>query len=521
MENLEESKNKISKAKGLTKSSKKIAAFLSLALGSALAFSSATFAWFYLSTNLGASMSTFSGDLGVTIEKVSAYKYVYPYHNNSVEFIDYDAVGQVKSYVVEDANVETPNNLANKVTFTLGKKISFPYATSSSDENIGPAKIHYENSRNFKYYLIGNNTFSGVSTNPWSTFSATAFARKDPPAANEPVSIENIVVSKGAEFILFDANTINGNYCNYFTYNSPTTAPSGNSRFAVLDSNRIQCLASGIYKFDYRVEDETFYLDITLTSRSDNAVIGSNLIDPTKITIDYRGAAASTYASLNDYLPFAIHDQKTMVVLDVELSYQNKNPVVAGLQITRESIKSHSIYSFSGKYNTTNEYTFRGYVNNNNRNPLYASDFYAFSSLISKGENAFATPTDAWNAFHSTYQTDYEENNAGKQQIVPLANPYQKFQNDTSYDSTIECNLRPKTGNDSTFIPASSSNSIYHCYIAIDYDYERMQFFTNQDRVGKTFLLDRDFSFYFTAVEYLEQAQTSSSNQSSGGSVND
>ena len=106
----------------------------------------------------------------------------------------------------------------------------------------------------------------------------------------EPVSIQNIVISKGAEFILFDANTIDGNNCSYFTYNSPTTSPSGNSRFAVLDSNRLQCLASGIYRFDYRVVDNNFYLDITLTSRSDNAIIGSNLIDPTKITIDYRGA---------------------------------------------------------------------------------------------------------------------------------------------------------------------------------------------------------------------------------------
>ena len=315
---------------------------------------------------------------------------------------------------------------------------------------------------------------------------------------------------------MFDANSIDGANCSYFTYNSPTTSPSGNSRFGVLDSNRLQCLVSGIYKFDYRVVGDDYFLDITLASRSDNAIIGSNLIDPTKITIDYRGAAASTYASLDDYLPYAIHDQKTMVVLDVELTYQNKNPIIAGLQINREAIKSHSIYSFTGKYETTNEYTFRGYVDSSHRNELYASDFYAFTSLFAKSENAFATPTDAWNSFHSTYQTDYETI-AGKQHAVPLDYPYEKFQNNTSYDASIDCNLRPKSNSDSTLVPVSLSNNVYHCYIAIDYDYEHMQFFVNQNRVGKKYLLDRDFGFFFSATEYLEPAPS----QNSGGSSHD
>ena len=497
-----------------SKSRKTTLALLAISLSGAFAFSSATFAWFCLSATNNASITTFSGDLGVSIDKISAYKYVYPYHNNSVEFIDYDGAGQVKSYVIEDTSIETPANLANKVTFSLGKVTNQAYATSSSDASIGPSKIHYENSQTFKYYLIGDSTFTGVSTNPWSTLSASAFSRREAPVVGEPVSIQNIVISKGAEFILFDANTIDGSNCSYFTYNSPTTSPSGNSRFAVVDSNRLQCLASGIYRFDYRVVDNNFYLDITLTSRSDNAIIGSNLIDPTKITIDYRGAAASAYASLNDYLPYAIHDQKTMVVLDVELTYQNKNPITAGLQINREAIKSHNIYSFSGKYATTNAYTFRGYVDSSHRNELYASDFYAFTSLFANSENAFATPADAWNSFHATYQTDYETQ-AGKQHAVPLANPYEKFQNDTSYDMSIDCTLRPKTNSDSTLVPVSANSQTYHCYIAIDYDYERMQFFVNQDRVGKTYLLDRDFGFYFSATEYLEPAPS----QNLGGSI--
>ena len=522
MKNVEERTNVVKIDSTKTKGKKAIIALLALSLSGAFAFSSATFAWFCFSVNSGASMTTFSGDLGVSIEKVSAYKYIYPYHTNSVEFINYDAPGQVKSYVVEDANIETPSNLANKVSFLLGTSTTHTFTTNASAEGIGPTNIHYDNSQTFKYYLIGNNTFTGVSTNPWSTLSATAFARREAPVAGEPVSIENIVISKGAEFILFDANSIDGSTCDYFTYNSPTTTPSGNSRFTVLESNRLQCLASGIYKFDYRVEDENYYLDITLTSRSDNAIIGSNLIDPTKITIDYRGAAASTYYSLNDYLPYAIHDQKTLVVLDVELKYQNKNPVVAGLQVNRKAKEAHHIYSFSGKYATTNEYTFRGYKDSTHRNELYASDFYAFSSIFAKEENVYATPTDAWNAFYASYQTNYEVVE-GKKRIVPLDNPYDKFLNTTKYDEYIECNLRPKSNSDSTLIAEtdSLSDNIYHCYIAIDYDYEHMQFFTNQDRVGKTYLLDRDFGFYFTATEHLQEVPATSSSAPLGGSSNE
>ena len=498
-------------AKSKVKSKKSVIAITALAIGNAFALSAATYAWFYLSSGAGSKMSTFSGDLDVNIEKVSAYKYVYPYHNNSTEFVDYDGEGTVKSYVVEDSSIEVPDNLGNKVTFSLGTVASQSYVTNLNDNTKGPSKIHYETSQDFKYYLVGNNVFTGVSnTNEnnyeWSTLTATAFSRRETPTVSAPVTVENIVVSAGAEFIFFNAHTVSAGTCSYYTYNSPSVTGGTNSRFVVEGTNRLKCLKSGIYKFDYRVDTGgNNYLDITLTSRDDNAIIGSNLIDPTKITIDYRGSASATYTSLNDYLPVAIQEQNTLVVLDVELSYDNKNAIDVGLKIIRENMKTNqSIYSFAGKYNTTNEYTFRGYVDNTHRNPLCASDFYAFYTQIAKNENAYATPTEAWNAFHSTYQTDYETV-AGKQRIVPLDEPYNKFLNDTSYDTTVECDIHPKTINDSALIPGSTTDNECHFYIAIDYDYEHMAFFTNQNRLGKTYLLDRDFRFYFTATEHIEE----------------
>lgn len=486
------------------KSNKTIIAMAALTIGSAFALSSATYAWFCLSTGSSSSIDTFSGDIDVSIEKVTAYKYVYPYINNSTEFIDYEGAGEVKSYVVEDASIEEPSNLSDTVTFALGTNASaHTYATTSGDANKGPTKIHYENSQIFQYYLLGNNVFTGVSTDSWSTLTGVAFSRTDVPVVGEPVIVENVVVSAGAEFILFDVHTVNAGACNYFTYGSPTT-PSGNSRFSVLETNRLKCLKSGIYKFQYRIDGSgNYFLDIILTSRSDNAIIGTNLIDPTKITIDYRGSYAATYNTIDDYLPIAIQDQNTMVVLDVELKYENENAVDTGLKIVRTE-NTHSIYNYSGQYNTTNSYTYTGYVDDSHRNPLNASDFYAFYCEFTADSTKYATPTAAWEAFHDDAQADFQTI-AGKKHAIDRSKPFNKFENDGSdpFESELVCDVYEKELTDSKTVPGGTDD-IYHCYIAIDYDYEHMVFFVNQNRVGKTYLLDRDFQLYFTAEQHLE-----------------
>ena len=481
---------------------KSIVAMLALTIGNLFALSVATYAWFCTATNSSSSMDTFSGDLDVSIEKVSAYKYIFPYHNNSADFIDYDGVGQVKSYVVQDSSIETPSSLATVADFQVSALQNKSYATSSSDEAIGSTKVHYENSQTFKYYLMGDSTFTGVTDNEWSSLSATAFSRRDAPTLGDPVIVTDVVVSCGATFTLFDVHSIDGSYCTYYSYASPTLTGGSNSRFAIVepenvgDFPRLQCLESGIYTFEFLVDGSSNnHLKITLQSRDDNAIIGTNMIDPTKISIDYRGNVShSTYPTIQSYLPDAIQNQNTMVVLDVEILYNNKNPIDAGLEIRRETQGSNSIYGFSGKYNTTAEYTLKGYVNESEKNPLDASDFYAFYSVIAKDANKYATPTAAWNDLHAL-KTNAEVN----------SNPiYNKFQNDTTYDRKVISPLNPKTNNDSSLVPGSMSDNRYHIYIAVEYDYEYMAFFVNQNRLGKTFLLDRDFGFYFSATQHLE-----------------
>jgi len=491
-----------------------------LAIGNILTVASLSLAWFFQYSAASSQVKTFSGDLGVTIEKVSAYKYIYPYHSDSPEFINYEGVGMVKSYVVEDASISAPAVLSDSVTFALtavtNKDLAGnPGAASSST-------IYYDNNRGFNYYLVGNSVFNGVENNEWSTSIAVVSPSNIAPTQSAEIAdkysvlIKSVTVSVGSEFIFFDATTIDEEQptkCSYFTYNTQTE----NARF-VVENGHLKCRKSGIYDFRYRLDNSgNLFLDINLISTGDSTIMASNLVDPTMMSIDYYGGSIELppdhpepFEDINDYLPYGIREQKTMVLLDVLVSYQNKNDIEAGLKIVRSATALEpSIYSYGG-YSTTNDYTYLGYKNDRQQNPLYASDFYSFYTEVKTSEHAYADPTTAWNAF-STRTTAYEIDD------VPQ---YDKFINDV--ESDYEPYLICRTNGDSTLIPGSNTDNFYHIYIAVDYDHEHMRFFLDQDRLGTTFILARDFSFYFTAEQIVEENSSSSSSSSSseGGESN-
>lgn len=487
-----------------------------LAVGNILTMASLSLAWFLQYSATSSQMKTFSGDLDISIEKVCAYKYVYPYHNNSPEFINYDGNGVVKSYVVEDSTVEAPSNLSSYSTFTLGVNENQSRTTSA---NAGTASaIHYDDSQSLRYFLVGNEVFNGVTNNPWSTLTSSPFTSTDDPEESETpndsksIILKDVMVSAGAEFMFFDANTVgtdpehnNDPICSYFTYSDPVVEAGKNSRFSVV-SGHLKCLKSGVYDFRYRLDDSGhYYLDITLTASGDSTIMASNLVDLTKISIDYYGGALDLedlgVNSIEDYLPFGIQDQKTMVLLDILVKYQNKNDIEAGLKIVRaEEAVEPSINTFDGKYNTDDDYTFLGYKNDSERNPLLASDFYAFyPELLSAAhvaQNGYDNPSTVWNAFNN-HTTNYTVND------VPQ---YSKFDNSSDYKSDLDCTIH----GDSTLIPGSANAQYYHIFIAVDYDYEYMNFFLNKDRLGVTYILDRDFSFYFTATQVTVEESSSS-----------
>ena len=476
-------------------------------IGNLGALTIATMAWFGLA-DTESRIDMVSGDLDVEINKVTAYKYVYPYYANSTEFIDYDAEGVVKKYVLEDHvltyNATDVDDIAissDNATITLGTRAQGTFTTdanSASAKNVCvPATVQPAIYKpEFRYYLIGDGLFCGVN-NSWSITDSYAFALRESVTNERSAVLQNVVVSAGSSFALLEVleEIVQGNITYTYNYFPIESIAQSSSPFRVVDDDsdghgdRLLCLRSGIYTFSYSPDQ----LSITLRTqdagaRKDISVITNNSLDPTKISIDYAGSAnkddpeaPNYFPEINDYLPTAIYDQNTTLILDVELNFKNANPVDASLQIERTAATSNSIYNIANKYEDETHYW--------NDSTLRASDFYNFYAKFTS--TPYANETALWTDLHH----------------IGDANS-QKFANDTTYDRTIDCTLVPKDLADSTTVPGMDPDglveNIYHCYIAIEYDYEHCLYFLNKNRLGKTYILDRDFGFHFSGIQHKE-----------------
>ena len=404
----------------------KIIGLTVLAVGNIASVVSISVAWFTLGGG-GANIDMVSGDLNVEIRKVTAYKKIYPYYSNSAEFIDYNKDPTLKKYVIEDHSLVDPDvsqgasNLAyeqnysvHNVTFTVDTSNTTlaSYSTTTTDlsySNICFVKANTE----MKYYLVGDSTFSGDS-HPWETEYGIPFSSSDY-LNSEYLSItrKNVVLSAGASFILFAKNTVDEvrNECSYFTY-SGTTA---NSPFRILSKevsnhtyNCIQCLESGSYNFTFSLsyvnEQPTYKLNIALsnTQESRDSIISNNALDPTKVNIDYIGSTnKNNYPDINDYLPTAIYNQNTMMILDVELNYKNVNKVQAGLEVQRIPMETNK--HLDGAYADGTKH-----LKGENSDPLKASDFYSFYSVFTKLPYGASKPTNGTNLAGAGYYSDPE-----------------------------------------------------------------------------------------------------------------
>lgn len=487
----------------LTSRKGKIIGFSMLILGSVAAATMTTLAWFNLSTK-ESKIKMVSGDLNVDINKVFAYKYVYPYYKNSTEFIDYDSEGTVKKYVLEDHVLEYNSTKADDITISsdnatisLGTKVRRSFTNNQNEATslnvCVPTVTSGIYAPEFRYYLIGDGLFCGVD-NSWSLTDGYAFGLRENVTESKFAIMDNIVVSAGSSFSLLEAYQVQENdqtvYAyHYFPINSIAESASS---FRIIDDNgdeigdRLLCLRSGIYTFTYSPNQLKIELRTSEEGqRKDISVIANNLMDPTMITIDYNGSVnKTTYPTIESYVPTAIYNQNTTVILDVELNFKNPNPVDANLQIERTNATSNSIFNLANKYNDTT-HNLVGYVDQNHQNPLRASDFYNFYAVFTK--TPYANSTAIWNGIHR----------------VGDANSH-KFLNGQTYDKTIDTTLNLKENDDSTTVAASGTNNTYHCYIAIEYDYEHSLYFLDKNRLGKTYLLDRDFGFHFSGIQHKE-----------------
>ena len=250
----------------------------------------ATIAWFSLN-NSDSKIDMVSGDLDIEIKKVTAYKYVYPYYKNSTEFIDYDSPGIIKQYILEDHslvfdgdNVDDIPIASDNATVVLGTKAAGAYTTNQNQASATNVCIPESSPSyyipEFRYYLIGDGLFCGVS-NSWELVSSYAFASKETIQDDREAVLDNVVVSAGSSFRLLEAFDASASYIyNYFPIESISESASP---FRVIDDNndghgeRLLCLRSGIYKFTY--SENQLKIDLHTKdegARKDISVVSNN-----------------------------------------------------------------------------------------------------------------------------------------------------------------------------------------------------------------------------------------------------
>lgn len=499
-------------ASKLTSRKGKIIGFAVLIFGSVVATSMTTLAWFNLSTK-ESTIQMVTGDINVEIRRICAYKYVYPFYKGSNEFVDYANTDEavVKKFVLEDHVLEFGEDRVDDIeitsddaTISLGTKERGAFTTdisSATHSNVCvpaatlPATIYEPE---FRYYLIGDGLFCGVDDS-WALTNGYSFAYKGNATSENKAILNNVVVSAGSSFRLIEALKIRENDQDIYAYNYyPLTGiAEAKSPFRIIDNgNRIVCLRSGIYSFTHSGNQLKIELRTADGGQGkDISVIMNNSLDPTKISIDYAGS--SQQQTLAQYLPTAIHSQNSMLVLDVELDFKNVNPITASLKIerTKSTNSDNSISNLQNTYSNTEAFQ-------EDKSTLRASDFYNFYAKFTKVP--YATGSAIWDGEHNGMHI------VGNSNFAKFTSAYH------DYDRETACQLLPKEQSDSLIILPSQTDYIYHCYIAIEYDYEHCMFFLDKNRLGKTYYLNRDFTFHIYGTQYNEsQSSSSQSSQSS------
>lgn len=234
----------------------------------------ASFAWFTV-VSPGAKLDMVTGSMDVSIKKLSAYHYVYPYYNYSDSYIDYDQEGSVKAVVLKDDVSEI-------------KQETTPVISPDDDINAG-------------FYLLGNRTFAGDNTIADFSFSSGFRFHQD---LNNSYTLTNITVSAGSIITIYEKGDSSGLIlADNASYNS--------DEFKFSKSCLIAQVA-GLYDFTITQDDDkNRKVEIKKSKRPDESILSMTLFDP-------------TYAKFNNQEPDeAIFKQNTLIVYDVVLDVKN------------------------------------------------------------------------------------------------------------------------------------------------------------------------------------------------------
>lgn len=437
------------KNKDTAKTRKKIILPSIMSIFTLLACGTATFAWFTI-VRPKMDIGTISGNLDyISIDKVSAYRYVYPFYEGSNTFIDYDKdaqgndKGKLKGFVLEDNSLSEPK---------------------------APSEATYSSSA--PYCLIGDEVFNGRSGKDYSTDAGWPLYMDSASSSSGGTvySAKDVVLSKGASFAVMkkpDGGSLVQRNEGTYTDCKDCFKATGNS---------IQCLVAGLYDiFVTEASDGTPSLEIRKsTSRKDkdSAIVGRTLFDP-------------TYAKINNVDGAeAIYTQKTLVVFDISLTIKKQdNPIDFSLDVNRFDIAGKDIPRVDPEDKSVEKES----------SYLYASDFrdYRYKDVTERGNR---TGSDAiWNAFHS--ENDYFTKNGDR--ITVNEEGRHAFSKDQSSLSLRE----------STQVTDYFKDTQRRILVAVDFNPERVDYFFAVNRLGREYSLLRDYTFYFSCTQHKEAKQ--------------
>lgn len=384
---------------------------------------SAVFAWFVV-VNPSTKIDTVTGDMSISLNKLSAIKYVYPFYPGSNDFIDYSSTnGKLKTYVLNDSDV--PTSLENATIPSITKDVTNPPNAC---------------------YLVGNSVFLGTTEEKKYSLSSGIILNSS--ADGNTFSVKSVSLSVNSTFLLTDKEGRNLVFSKvtYFKDNKPT-----NLEYDFLNKDNTLFLAkkAGFYDFTITRKETGYDLTITSQSRDDASILGMTLFDPTY---------AKLYGMKEDE---AIYKQNTCLVYDVEISVKNEmRGFLLNLQVKRKALDNED-----GETETKNQY--------------YLSKYLSFNAVMASD----IKNQSIYDFFHSCNESpgSFTYNFGG-----------QRFE--TNDQTSLDILSKE-------IISSTSANTSVHLYLAVDYDPDNMKYFFDKSRLGNSYDLIRDFTFYFSTVQ--------------------
>ncbi len=277
----------------------KIVAATMFAIFSLFSTMCACFAWFTIN-NPSIKIETVSGDMSISVKKVSAYRYVYPYYAGSNSFIDYQAEASIKEYIIlNDSNESFQPPDTSAVT---------------------------EDTNNNSYYIVGDKTFIGTDKfEEYQTSSGIIFATK-----GESLVADGVPLSKGAHLAITKNNK------DFFQFENITS--NNNENISTKENKFITINRAGIYDFEMNKNS----LTLNRRQREDDAILEMTIFDPTYALLQGQG----------DSKAVAVYNQNTCLIYDILIDVKNDTH---DFELTLDAKRD----PISGKENLSNYVTLR------------------------------------------------------------------------------------------------------------------------------------------------------------------